>query len=128
MLNALKSDLNGNGKLLAFITFITSTFIQSAVQLMLLIHTHTHRPMAIGHHARHQPARQVRCHAQGHFETPKAGSNLQPSDCQTTALTSRADVAPFNSVFIYLFLKYMYHIKRLRIDTCTVHECKCLTI
>ena len=30
----------------------------------------------------------VRCLAQGHFDTPRVGSNRQPSDCQTTALTS----------------------------------------
>ena len=39
-----------------------STFIQSAVQLMLLIHTHIHTPTAIGCHARYQP--RVRRHAQ----------------------------------------------------------------
>ena len=32
----------------------------------------------------------VRCLAQGHFDTPRVGSNWQPSDCQTTALTSWA--------------------------------------
>ena len=30
----------------------------------------------------------VRRLAQGHFDTPRVGSNRQPSDCQTTALTS----------------------------------------
>ena len=44
----------------------------------------------IGCHARYQPARQeqlgVRCLAQGHFDTPRVGSNRQPSNCQTTAL------------------------------------------
>ena len=54
------------------------------------IHTHIHTPTAIGCHARYQPARQeqlgVRCLAQGHFDTPRVGSNRQPSDCQTTAL------------------------------------------
>ena len=54
------------------------------------IHTHTHTPTAIGCHARYQPARQeqsgVRCPAQGHVDTPRVGSNWQPSDCQTTAL------------------------------------------
>ena len=63
-----------------------SAFIQSAVQFMPLIHT----PTAIGCHARYQPARQeqlgVRCLAQGHFDTPRVGSNRQPSDCQMTAL------------------------------------------
>ena len=69
-----------------------SAFIQSAVQLMphSPVHTHIHTPTAIGCHARHQPARQeqlgVRCLAQGHFDTPRVGSNRQPSDCQTTAL------------------------------------------
>ena len=28
----------------------------------------------------------VRCPAQGHFDTPRVGSNLQPSSCQTIAL------------------------------------------
>ena len=55
------------------------------------IHTHIHTPTAIGCHARYQPACQeqlgVRCLAQGHFDTPRGGSNRQPSDCQTTALT-----------------------------------------
>ena len=71
-----------------------SAFIQSAVQFMPLIHTHIHTPTAIGCHARYQPARQeqlgVRCLAQGHFDTPRVGSNRQPSDCQTTGLTSWA--------------------------------------
>ena len=77
-----------------------SAFIQSAVQFMphspvhTHIHTHIHTPMAIGCHARYQPARQeqsgVRCLAQGHFDTPRVGSNRQPSDCQMTALTSWA--------------------------------------
>ena len=57
-------------------------------------HTHIHTSTAIGCHARYQPARQeqlgVRCLAQGHFNTPRVGSNRQPSDCQTTALTSWA--------------------------------------
>ena len=69
-----------------------SAFIQSALQFMPLIHTHIHTPTAIGCHARYQPARQeqlgVRRLAQGHFDTPRVGSNQQPSDCQTTALTS----------------------------------------
>ena len=65
-----------------------SAFIRSAVQFMPLIHPTT----AIGCHARYQPARQeqlgVRCLAQGHCDTLRVGSNRQPSDCQTTALTS----------------------------------------
>ena len=63
-----------------------SAFIQSALQflpLILIFHT----PTAIGCHARSQPARQeqlgVRCLAQGHFNTPRVGSNRQPSACQT---------------------------------------------
>ena len=56
------------------------------------IHTHIHTPMVIACHARYQVARQeqlgVRCLAQGHFDTPRAGSNRQPSDHQKTALTS----------------------------------------
>ena len=73
-----------------------SAFIQSALQFMPLIHpfthTHIHTPTAIGCHARHRPTHQeqlgVRCLAQGHFDTPRGGSDRQPSDCQTTALTS----------------------------------------
>ena len=69
-----------------------STFIQSTLQFMPLIHTHIHTPTAIGCHARYQPAHQeqlgVRCLAQGHFDTPRVGSNQQPPDCQATALTS----------------------------------------
>ena len=42
----------------------------------------------------YQPAHQeqlgVRCLAKRHFDTPRVGSNRQPSDCQTTALTSWA--------------------------------------
>ena len=61
-------------------------FIQSGVQFMPLIHT----PTEIGCHARYQPACQeqlrVRRLAQGHFDTPRVGSNRQPSNCQTTAL------------------------------------------
>ena len=57
---------------------------------MPLIHIHIHTPTAIGCHARYQPARQeqlgVGCLAQGHFDTPRVGSNWQPFDCQTTAL------------------------------------------
>ena len=71
-----------------------SAFIQSAVQLMPLIHPFTH---TFTHQRRlswYRPARQeqlgVRCLAQGHFDTPRVGSNRQPSDCQTTALTSWA--------------------------------------
>ena len=67
-----------------------SAFIQSTLQFMPLIHP----PMAIGCHARHQPAHQeqlgVRCLAQGHFDTPRVGLNRQPSNCQMTALTSWA--------------------------------------
>ena len=67
-----------------------SAFIQSAIQFMP--HSPIHTPTAIGCHPRYQPARQerlgVRCLAQGHFNTPRVGSNRQPSDCQRTALTS----------------------------------------
>ena len=52
------------------------------------IHTHIYTPTAIGCHARYQPARQeqlgVRCLAQGHFDTPRVGSNRQPSDSLTS--------------------------------------------
>ena len=73
-------------------------FIQSALQFMPLIHRHIHRhihrPTVIGCHARYQPVHQeqlgVRCLAQGHFDTPRVGSNRQPSDCKPTALTSWA--------------------------------------
>ena len=58
------------------------------------LHTDIHTPTAIGCHARYQPAHQeqlgVRCLAQGHFNTARVGSNRQPSDCQTTDLTSWA--------------------------------------
>ena len=78
-----------------------SAFIQSAVKCMPLIRpfTHIHTPTAIGSHARYQQARQeqsgVRRLAHGHFYTPRVGSNRQPSDCQTTALTSWA--------YLYIF-------------------------
>ena len=79
-----------------------SAFIQSAVQLMPLIQPHTHTPTVIGCHARYQPARQeqlrVRGLAQGHSTTPRVGSNRQPSDCQTTALTTRATPPPSRRV------------------------------
>ena len=72
-----------------------SAFIQSAVQLMPLIHPFTHaftdqRQLAAmqGNQPAHQEQLGVRCLAQGHFDTPRVGSNRQPSDCQTTALTS----------------------------------------
>ena len=74
-----------------------SVFIQSAVQFMPLIHPFTH---TFTHQRRlaamqgTKPARQeqlgVRCLAQGHFDMPRVGSNWQPSDYQTTALTSWA--------------------------------------
>ena len=51
---------------------------------MFFIHPFTHTPMLRGWHARHGPARReilrVRCLAQGHFDTPRVGSNRQPSD------------------------------------------------
>ena len=57
-------------------------------------HSPIHTPTAIVCHARYQPARQeqlgVRHLGQGHFDTPRGGSNRQLSDCQTTALTSWA--------------------------------------
>ena len=59
---------------------------------------------AIGCHAGYQPARQeefrVRHLAQGHFDTPRVGSNRQSSDCQTTALTSWA-ISPINVSSLY---------------------------
>ena len=68
-----------------------STFIQSALQFMPLIHPHTHihTPTAIGCHARYQPARQeqsgVRRLAQGHFRHTQGGiepATLRlPDDC-----------------------------------------------
>ena len=71
-----------------------SAFIQSTVQFMPLIHPFTHTLMVISCHERYQPAHQeqlgVRCLAQGHFILPREGLNRQPSDCQTTALTSWA--------------------------------------
>ena len=66
-------------------------FIQSALQFTPLIHPFTH----IFTHQRRLTAMQarqeqlgVRCLAQGDFDAPRVGSNRQPSDCQTTALTS----------------------------------------
>ena len=62
-----------------------SVFIQSAVQLMLLVHGFTHT------HARTNQL--VRCNwglnVQRDFNTPRAGSNWQPSNCQRIAHTSR---------------------------------------
>ena len=53
-----------------------------------------HAPTAIGCHARYQPARQeqlgVRRLRSGTLRHARVGSNRQPSDCQTTALTSWA--------------------------------------
>ena len=79
-----------------------SAFIQSALQFFAShspIHTHIHTPTAIGCHARYQPARQeqlgVRCLG-GHFDTPRVGSNRQPSDCQTTALPPE----PYRPTFV----------------------------
>ena len=87
-----------------------SAFIQSPVQFTQShspIHTHIHTPTAIGCHARYQPARQeqsgVRRLAQGHFDTPRVGSNRQPSDCQTTALTSWA-ASPLRCFFVECFV------------------------
>ena len=69
---------------------------------MYASHSPIHTPTAIGCHARYQPACQeqfgVRCLAQGHFDTPRVGSNWQPSDCQTTALTSWA-ISPQHDFF-----------------------------
>ena len=81
-----------------------SAFIQSALQFLPLIHpfthTHIHTPTAIGCHARYQPAHQeqlgVRRLAQGHFDTPRVGSNRQPSDCQTTALPPEPHPEPLD--------------------------------
>ena len=62
-----------------------SAFIQSTLQFMPLIHTNIRPPTAIGCQARYQPARQeqlgVRRLAQGHSDTPRVGSNREPSDC-----------------------------------------------
>ena len=89
--------VNGKHRKMVNGLHLYSAFIQSAVQFMPLIHpshTHIHTPTAIGCHARYQPARQeqsgVRRLAQGHFDTPRVGSNRQPPDCQTTALTTWA--------------------------------------
>ena len=82
-----------NGKWTAFIQRLYPkrfTIFASHSPIHTHIHTQIHTPTAIGCHARYQPARQeqlgVRCLAQGHFDTPRVGSNRQPSDCQTTAL------------------------------------------
>ena len=70
-------------------------------------HTHSHTN-GDWLHARYQPARQeqlgVRCLAQGHFDTPRVGSNRQPSDCQMTALTSWA-ISPLYHFFVLLSSK-----------------------
>ena len=75
-----------------------SAFIQSAVQFLPLIHpfTHSHTngdwlPCKVPtSSSAHQGVRRL---AQRHFDTPRVRSNLQPSGCQTTALTSCANVA-----------------------------------
>ena len=84
-----------------------SAFIQSFIQIFFAshspIHTHIHTPTAIGCHARYQPARQeqlgVRCLAQGHFDMPRVESNLQPSDCQTTALPPEPHRPTINGLY-----------------------------
>ena len=81
-----------------------SAFIQSAVQFKPLIHTQT----AIGCHARYQPARQERLGArrlaQGHFDTPRVGSNRQPSDCQTTVCYIAIPPELYRHTISYFFL------------------------
>ena len=58
-------------------------FIQSDVQLMFVIHTHTPRCQSV-----RQEQLGMGCLAQGHFDIPRAESNRLPSDYQMTALTS----------------------------------------
>ena len=68
-----------------------SAFIQSAVQFMPLIHPFTHQWRLAAMQGTNQERQEqlgVRRLAQRHFDTPRVGSNRQPSDCQTTALTS----------------------------------------
>ena len=77
--------------------------LSKALYNLCLSFTHPFTPTAIGCHARYQPARQeqsgVRRLAQGHFDTPRVGSNQQPSDCQTAALTSWA-ISPHSSHYL----------------------------
>ena len=72
---------------------------------------YVHTPTAIGGHARSQPARQeqlrVRCLARGHFDAPGGGSNRQPSDCRTTALTSWA-VSPHTAKWMMIISQARY--------------------
>ena len=91
--------------------YINGLHLYSALQFMSLIHPfthspihpfthlHIHTPTVIGCHERYQPARQeqlgVRRLAQGHFDMSRVGSNRQPSDCQTTALTSWVISPPY---------------------------------
>ena len=58
------------------------------MQFIPLTHSHIHTPMAMGCHARYEPARQeqlgVRFLAQGHFDMPRVGLKRQPDDCSTS--------------------------------------------
>ena len=101
-----------------------SAFIQSALQFYAShspIHTHIQTPTAIGCHARYQPAHQeqlgVRRLAQGHFDTPTVGSNRQPSNCQTTALTSWA-ISPH--LFYILYLQNTIRFVSENTENCTI--------
>ena len=71
-----------------------SAFIQSAVQCMPLIHpfthTFTHQRRLAAMQGTNQLVggnRGLGVLLRGHFDTPRVGSNRQPSDCQATALT-----------------------------------------
>ena len=74
------------------------------------IHTHIHTPTAIGCHARYQSARQeqlgFRRLAQGHFDTPRVGSNQQPlrlPDNSSYLLSHRAPPLPCIAIYFKFF-------------------------
>ena len=79
----------------------------------------------IGCHARALLARQeqlgVRCLAHFDTDTPRVGSNRQPSDCQTTALTSWA-ISPIN-VWLFVLRSPLTSLALLRPLSLTRHFC-----
>ena len=84
-----------------------SAFIQSAVQFMPLIHPFTHkfthqRRLAAMQGTTNQRVRSnwgLGVLLRDHFDMPRVGSNRQPSDCQTTALTSLSHIT--NSTVLF---------------------------
>ena len=95
-----------NGKIVNGL-HLYSAFIQSAVQLMLLIHPFTHT--AIGCHARYQPARQeqlgVRCLAQGHAQGGIEPATLRLSDDCSYLLSHEC----FTNILCALQIVYTLH-------------------